>query len=132
MSVTLTYRISFGDCDPAGIAFYPNSFRWMDSAFHLMLHPLGGHAALCKKLGAVGLGLVNASAQFRHPMRDGDLLELQATIAEWSRRSLTLVYEGQVGKTRTFTGSETRCLFTQTETGIVASDLAQLRALLEP
>jgi len=25
-------RIEFGDCDPAGIVFYPNFQRWMDAA----------------------------------------------------------------------------------------------------
>jgi 4-hydroxybenzoyl-CoA thioesterase len=27
---TTTYEVTveFGDCDPAGIAFYPNFFRW--------------------------------------------------------------------------------------------------------
>ena len=29
---TRTIRIQWGDCDPAGIVFYPNFFRWMDAA----------------------------------------------------------------------------------------------------
>ena len=27
-------RIEWGDCDPAGIVFFPNYSRWMDAASH--------------------------------------------------------------------------------------------------
>lgn len=132
MDTKLACDITFGDCDPAGIVFYPNTFRWMDAAFHARLRQFGGHEVLCKRLNAVGLGLVDASAQFRHPMRDGDRLEVRITSLEWSRRTLTVAYEGIVAATTTFEGREIRCLFSRTETGMVAADLSQLRAILEP
>lgn len=131
MEEILTRDISFGDCDPAGIVFYPNVFRWMDAAFHSLLRRFGGHAALCERLGAVGLGLVDASAQFRHPMCDGDRLDVRIAIGEWSRRAFVCSYEGRVGGAPTFTGREVRCLFTPTDNGIVAADLSQLRALMD-
>ena len=31
-SHTSSFRIEFGDCDPAQIVFYPNFFKWMDIA----------------------------------------------------------------------------------------------------
>ena len=126
-----TFDISFGDCDPAGIVFYPNAFRWMDGTFHALLRRFGGHAALCQSLGAVGLGLVDASAKFLSPMRDGDRLILRASLSEWSRRSFTVDYEGHCGGTRAFTGREVRCLFKPGERGITAGDLAPLRQRLE-
>jgi 4-hydroxybenzoyl-CoA thioesterase len=30
--VTYTARVEFGDCDPAGIVWFPNFFRWIDAA----------------------------------------------------------------------------------------------------
>ena len=30
--VTYTVRVEFGDCDPAGIVWFPNFFRWIDAA----------------------------------------------------------------------------------------------------
>lgn len=131
MAAAQDFDITFGDCDPAGIVFYPNAFRWMDAGFHTLLRPAGGHAILCRNLKAVGLGLVDASAEFRHPMRDGDRLSLRITITEWSHRSFTLHYEGIVEDKRAFRGREVRCLFTRLENGIVAADVAPLRALLE-
>ena len=29
---TSRFLVEFGDCDPAGIVFYPNFLRWMDAA----------------------------------------------------------------------------------------------------
>lgn len=124
-------EITFGDCDPAGIVFYPNVFRWMDAAFHEVLHRHGGHAALCERLGMVGLGLVDASARFHHPMRDGDRLALHLSVAQWSARSLTLAYAGKLGETTAFTGQEVRCMFLRGPSGMVAGDMARLRAVLE-
>jgi len=65
--VLLKQRVFFGDCDPAGIVFYPNIFSWFDRAFHMLLDPLGGHAAVCKRLDALGMGVMDAKAQFRRP-----------------------------------------------------------------
>lgn len=124
-------EISFGDCDPAGIVFYPNIFRWMDAAFHVQLRRFGGHNELCKKLNALGAGLVEATSQFRKPMRDGDRLEVLITNLEWSRRTLALTYEGRVGNAVVFEGKEVRCLFIETPTGIVAGDIGEMRRLLE-
>jgi len=31
-TTTTTVTVQFGDCDPAGIVFYPNFQRWMDAA----------------------------------------------------------------------------------------------------
>ncbi len=131
MPVTLLRDISFGDCDPAGIVFYPNAFRWMDAAFHQLLRTFGGHAALCERLGVIGIGLVDVSAQFHKPMHDGDRLDLQVTLADWTSRSVALRYEGRIDGTTTFTGREVRCLFSRSETGIVATSVAPLRSLLE-
>ncbi|MDF3416324.1 acyl-CoA thioesterase [Sulfitobacter sp. M57] len=131
MSQTQTFDISFGDCDPVGIVFYPNAFRWMDATFHTLLRRYGGHSQVCKQLEAVGLGLVDASAQFKHPMRDGDTLDLRTQVVEWSQRTVTLGYEGRVQGKLAFTGREVRCLFKRSQNSIVAADLAQLRELLE-
>ena len=31
-TVIYTVRVEFGDCDPAGIVWFPNFFRWIDAA----------------------------------------------------------------------------------------------------
>jgi len=128
----MKHEITFGDCDPAGIVFYPNTFRWMDAAFHKLLRAHGGHAYLCEKLDALGLGLVDASVQFQRPMRDGEQLNLRIATLEWSRRTLNIHYDGEVDGSTRFKGHEVRCLFKETKDGIVAGEIEQLRQLLEP
>ena len=123
--------VSFGDCDPAGIVFYPNIFRWMDAAFHNGLRPFGGHVEVCKQLGAIGLGLMNATASFRAPMRDGDLVELRPVISAWGTRSVTVDYEGFVGDVRTFNGAEVRGIFRPAGGRIEAGDIGELRQIFE-
>jgi 4-hydroxybenzoyl-CoA thioesterase len=123
--------VSFGDCDPAGIVFYPNILRWCDAAFHTHLRPAGGHAALCAKFQAEGVGLVESTARFQSPLRDGDLLEIDTRISVWGRRTLTVTHNGSVDGRAAFEVTEVRCLFKATETGMVAAEVGDLRAVLE-
>ena len=127
----LLVSVSFGDCDPAGIVFYPNILRWADAAFHQMLRPFGGHAKLCEHLQSEGIGLVESSARFQSPLRDGDQLEIETTITDWGRKTLTLSHIGRVGDRPAFEVKEVRCLFKATETGMVASEVSGLRARLQ-
>lgn len=128
---SLDYSVSFGDCDPAGIVFYPNVYAWFDRTFHDWLWRFGGHAVLCQRLGAIGLGLMEASAQFRRPMRNGDLLSLTLSVEEWGRKTLRLAYEGRVGGQITVVGTEVRGLFKLGDTGMVAAEIKALREIVE-
>lgn len=124
-------QVSFGDCDPAGIVFYLNILRWCDAAFHTHLRPAGGHAGLCAKFHAEGIGLVESTARFQSPLRDGDLLEIDTRISDWGRRTLTVTHKGSVGGRAAFEVTEVRCLFKATETGMVAAEVGDLQAVLE-
>ena len=127
---TYLQKISFGDCDPAGIVFYPNAFRWTDATFHDFLRGFGGHAEICEKVGAIGLGLIDASVQFRSPMRDGDELAIRLIAREWGRKTLTMRYEALVGERLAFSLAEIRGLFKETPKGITAGEMATLKAIL--
>ncbi|MCT7374622.1 acyl-CoA thioesterase [Chelativorans salis] len=128
---SLDYSVSFGDCDPAGIVFYPNVYAWFDRTFHEWLWQFGGHEALCQRLEALGLGLMEASAQFRRPMRNGDLLSLTLSVEEWGRKTLQLAYEGRVGGQLAVVGTEVRGLFKLGDTGMVAAEIEALRGIVE-
>jgi len=124
-------EVTFGDCDPAGIVFYPNIFKWLDKTFHDWLRSMGGHAGVCHGLEAVGLGLFEATTQFRRPLCDGDILTISLSISGWSRKALALVYEGKVGEEVMFTARETRGLFKRNGDAMVAADIAPLREVVE-
>lgn len=131
MTLKMTVDVTFGDCDPAGIVFYPNIFRWMDAGFQKLLRPIGGHDGVSRNFDSIGLGLVDAQAQFRSPIRDGDLLELHVSVTKWSSRSVSIGYEGRVGDRLAFEGREVRCLFIRGKDGIVAGEMSAFRAMLE-
>jgi 4-hydroxybenzoyl-CoA thioesterase len=122
--------ITFGDCDPAGIVFYPNYFAWFDRTFHDWLRQFGGHANICTSLGSLGLGLMEVSAKFRAPCKDGDTLDLHLTIEAWDRKALRLSYEGQIAGRTAVIGQEVRGLFKTSPTGIMAGDMLELKAYL--
>ena len=124
-------RVSFGDCDPAGIVFYPNILAWLDRTFHDWLWEFGGHYALCERLGAVGIGLMEVSARFIRPMKDGDKLTVDLTVEEWREKAVRLGYEVRSGESLMATGRETRGLFARGETGRIAAKLDSLREVLD-
>jgi len=126
------YSVSFGDCDPAGIAYYPNIFRWVDTTFHDWLRQFGGHAALCTQLGAAGLGLMDATARFRSPLHDGDSLTVTMTALSWSKRSLTLRYAGRVGDRLAIEATETRGIFMPVDGRLTAGTTDALQTLVIP
>ena len=126
------FAISFGDCDPAGIVFYPNFHRWMDATFHGFLRARSiGHAALCRRLDAVGLGLMETGLRFRAPGQDGDQLDFAIEGIDWSARSYRIGYRASVGERLLAEGFETRGLFRRDPDGrLRAAPVAPLRAIL--
>jgi 4-hydroxybenzoyl-CoA thioesterase len=65
---TTLYRVSieFGDCDPAGIVFFPNFSRWMDAASlsFFMQCGLPPWRELVKTRGIVGTPLLEIHTKF--------------------------------------------------------------------
>ncbi len=128
----LDVPVSFGHCDPAGIVFYPNYYRWFDRCFHSFLRErAGGHRLICEKLSAKGTGLIDSGAKFPAPATEGDVIRLEMTLADWGSRTLRVEYTGYVGDRRVVSGFELRGLFLMDEAGRMrAGALAPLRELL--
>ena len=88
-----THQISveWGDCDPAGIVFYPNYYRWMDEAtFHLFDDAGYGWEEIRAKFGAPGLPLISTHAEYRIPGFFGDNISIEVGVSEWGTKSLTV------------------------------------------
>ncbi len=79
--------ITFGDCDPAGIVFYPNFYRFIDRTFHDWLRQWGSHDKLAARVDGLALGLIDCGATFHHVVRDGDVLKVELFITEWKRKT---------------------------------------------
>ncbi len=88
MSATI-YRITvqWGDCDPAGIVYYPNFFHFFDQASWNLFARVGMTLPAMQARGAIGIPLVDAQASFKVPCRFGDALEIESWVSEWKERT---------------------------------------------
>ena len=78
-------KVQFGDCDPAGIVFFPNFSRWMDaSSLHFFMScGLPPWRELYKTRGIVGTPLLEINTVFRHPATYGETLRIHTSVVEW-------------------------------------------------
>jgi len=112
MAHTSIYRITveFGDCDPAGIVFFPNFFRWMDASSRHFFADCGVPAwrELEKTIGLIGTPLVSISADFKRPATYGERIEVHTSIEEWKHNSFVMRHTIRRGEDVLCEASETR------------------------
>lgn len=78
-------HVDWGDCDPAGIVFYPNFYRWMDRGFWMLFKSRGlTFQSMKSQFGSFGGPLVDTGASFLAPARMGDQLTVSSQIDHWS------------------------------------------------
>ena len=87
--VVYAVRVEFGDCDPARIVWFPNFFRWIDSASrHFFLECGVPHWSETEQtMGVIGTPLVDTHAKFIKTATYGDVLQIHTSIAEWRNKS---------------------------------------------
>jgi 4-hydroxybenzoyl-CoA thioesterase len=87
--------IEWGDCDPAGIVYYPRYFAMFDtSTAHLFEAALG-----CKKrdmllrFDIVGFPMVDTRATFLAPSRFGDIVTIESRLTAFHRSSFEVSHK---------------------------------------
>jgi acyl-CoA thioesterase FadM len=117
MGFETRFTIEWGDCDAAGIVFYPNYFYWIDCTYQRWLRHVGlSQRELTRRFGAV-TPLVEAGARFLLPSRDNDELLVEAQVAEWSERRFRIAYRLDVEGRTVSEGFEARAWATRTADG---------------
>lgn len=92
-AVRVTRRtLAWGECDPAGIIFYPNYYRWMDEATWA-LFASAGYPAERMRAGEYSLPLVDSRCEFLASPKFGDEVELRSQVSRWGRSSFSLAHE---------------------------------------
>jgi 4-hydroxybenzoyl-CoA thioesterase len=91
---TRLIRVQWGDCDPAGIVFYPRYFEWFDAGTILLFEKATGMTKIrmLEKYGGAGLALVEAGAKFAVPSQYGDDIEIETSIKEFGRSSFSVLH----------------------------------------
>lgn len=84
--------VSWGDCDPAGIIFYPTYFRWFDAATWALFGSVG-HGLKTMIESGYCMPLVGAQCEFVAPAEPGDRCEVRSRIARWGGKSFVVSHQ---------------------------------------
>ena len=75
-------RIEWGDCDAAGIVYFPRYFEMFDTSTHHLFEAAGWKkASLREKFDMVGYPMVDTRAKFLLPSSFGDDIVIETRIA---------------------------------------------------
>jgi 4-hydroxybenzoyl-CoA thioesterase len=110
LSNTRTTRIEWGDCDPAGIIYYPRYFAIFDaSTTHLIERATGmKKIGYLKAYNFLGHPVLETRAQFRVPTRFGDEVTIESRIAACGRSSFKVEHRLTLDGALAAEGFETR------------------------
>ena len=107
---TRTVRVAWGDCDPAGIVYYPRYFEWFDASTILLFEKATGMTkiTMLEKYGSAGLALLEARAVFKLASHYGEDLEIETQVTEFRRSSFFVRHKVTKVGTLALEGFETR------------------------
>jgi 4-hydroxybenzoyl-CoA thioesterase len=103
-------KVQFGDCDPAGIVFFPNFSKWMDaSSMHFFMEcGVPPWRELLKTRGIVGTPLLEVNTKFHQPATYGETLQIHTSVVEWRTKVFIQKHVVMRGDVVLCVGVETR------------------------
>jgi 4-hydroxybenzoyl-CoA thioesterase len=117
-------RIEWGQCDPAGIVYFPNYFAMFDSctaaAFEAVGYP---KPRLLREFNIVGIPAVDIRGSFAAPCTFGEDVTVETRITDWGRSSFKVNHRLLKGADLAVEGFEVRVW-----TGRDPADSARLRS----
>ena len=115
-------EVDWGDCDPAGIVFYPNFYRWMDKGFWLLFGSRGlTLGTLRERYKTLGGPLVDTGATFIQPVQPGEILTVNSLVQHWGTKSFRIEYKFARQTLPVATGFEVRVWGTLEKDGSITS-----------
>ena len=119
---TYNTRIEWGDCDPAGIIYYPNYFRIFDAATTALFERALGmnKVEYLKAYDFAGHPLVDSNASFLKPTRFGDDVVVESTIS-FGKSSFEVKHQLKKGGELMVEGQEKRVWVVQDGKGGIKS-----------
>ncbi len=109
-------RIEWGDCDPAGIVFYPRYFAIFDACTMSLFEAAGfPKQDLFRDYDFAGFPMVETRSKFFIPSRFGDDVTVESHVTAWRRSSFDVHHrllrpDGGLGvqgfETRVWTGRD--------------------------
>ena len=103
MSVTSDHHVRFGDCDPAGIAYFPRLLALVDNAVEdWLVATIGVDRAAMHLDRRLGLPTVDLTTHFAHPCRLGETLNIAVAATQIGATSVTLSATASAGGSQRF------------------------------
>ncbi len=102
------FPIEWGDCDEAGIVFYPNYFYWLDCTFQRLIRARGLSLRELRRRFGVVTPIIDAGAKFRAPARYDDTLIVEAFVDTWETKRFRVAYKLSIGERAVAEGFEVR------------------------
>lgn len=104
-----TVRIEWGDCDPAGIVYFPRYIEYFDVCTVHLFEAAGlPKPQMLKTYNMAGIPMVDLRARFLIPSSFGEDVVVESTVSEWRRSSFNVHHKLFRGEELAVEGFETR------------------------
>jgi 4-hydroxybenzoyl-CoA thioesterase len=105
-----SFRIEWGDCDPAGIVFYPRYFAMFDHSTTMLISAASGLTKyeLLKQYDMAGYPMVDTRARFMVPTRFGDDVTIESAFTKVGKSSFDVHHRLMKNGELALEGFETR------------------------
>jgi YbgC/YbaW family acyl-CoA thioester hydrolase len=90
---TCSFQLTYGDCDPAGIVYYANYFRWMEHTHTTWWHKVGERIDELPKRHGVEVVTRHTGMEFTAPARPFDVVVASLTAETVGRTSFRMRVE---------------------------------------
>jgi YbgC/YbaW family acyl-CoA thioester hydrolase len=113
MVVRHAVTVEWGDCDPAGIIYYPTYFKWWDQGSWRLFWAAGINRRIMHDMGGFEMPILNAAGTFESTVMPGDQLVVESRVERWGNSSFRIAHRvmKRDGTTAAH-GHETRCWIT--------------------
>ena len=83
-----TIHFEWGDCDPAGIVYYPRYLEYFDNCTAALFEQAGfPKQEMLKTHGIAGIPMVDMRVRFLVPSRFGEDVTVESSVTEWRKSS---------------------------------------------
>lgn len=114
-----TIHIEWGDCDPAGIVYYPRYFEFFDASTNALFARAGlPKPEMLKKYAILGIPMVETSARFLLPSSFGESVVIESSVTEWGKSSFRVQHQLFKGEALAAEGLEKRVWTVRTAEGM--------------
>jgi 4-hydroxybenzoyl-CoA thioesterase len=108
MAYTANIEVRFGDCDPAGIVYFPVLYHYCHVAFEMTWsNALGVPYPDLVRVQRLGFPTVRVETDFTSPARYGDTVAIEVSVPRIGNSAADFLFDGSVGSRRAFRSRHT-------------------------